>query len=163
MSDEQIVKIQLKVGQSEIAYEGPISFLQNELLDFVKEATDCCKANTPSDDAASKETPLTPNKDKKLDLSMTTIASHLKVKSGPDLILAACAHLTFVEGKEQFPRKEILATMRDASGFYNKNHEKVLTRDLRRLIAKKSVNEISKNSYALHAEKKKELETQLSD
>lgn len=163
MSDEQIVKIQLKVGQSEVAYEGPISFLQNDLLDFVKEARDCCKAITPSDDGASKETPLTPNKDKKFDLSMTTIASRLKVKSAPNLILAACAYLTLVEGKEQFSRKEILDTMRDASGFYNKNHEKALTRDLRSLIGKKSVNEISKGFYALHAEKKKEMETQLSD
>lgn len=167
--DENEVKIQVKVGQLEVGYEGKTSFLENNLLGFVKETIilygnhinllaldpDSYSRKTP------KETPPTTNKDKKFDLSMTTVASRLEVKSGPDLILAACMYLTFVEGKEKFSKDEIHEKMKGASGFYNAGKVSHIKRDLRKLMDKKFINEASDDRYELHAENRDALETRL--
>lgn len=160
--NENAVKIQVRIGQSEVSYEGPISFLQSDLFLFMKEAATWCKTNTPSDDPTLKDTPSVSNKTEKFDLSMVTIASRLGGKKPQELIVAACAYLTLVEGKKNFNKKEIHEEMKKATGYYQESHGKNLGRDLRALIRKGDIKGIKEDSYALSAEKKKKLEAELS-
>lgn len=161
MSDNT-VKIRLKFGQSEIDYEGPLSFLQNDLSVLMKEMAGFCKNHgiaMDTDSPASSEKTLEPlpNENKKINFSTQSIASRIPVKTGPDLAIAASIHLDFVEGKEEFSREEILKEMKSAKSYYKKTMGSNLTNHLGNLVKNKSLNETSSDIYALSAEKKAEI------
>ena len=164
---ENTVKIRLKFDQFEIDYEGPLQFLQDSLSAFMKEVLVLYEDHkdippiSPLSDTEKTQT--TPNKDRKIDLSVDTIASHIQASTGPDLILAACAYLTFVENKNKFSRKEILDRMKDAQNHYKQSMGSNLSEYLKGLVEKKFLNQLSSGSYALNAAKKAEMEKELLD
>lgn len=163
---ENTVKIRLKFGQSELDYEGPLSFLQNDLSVFMKEIAVWCKTNTPPkediDSTASTETTPTANDNKKFDdISIDMIILELGSEKAQDLILAACTYLTFIEKKEKFSPNEILEVLDNAKGYFDEKKRRYFKRDLGRLVKKKSINKLQDNNYALRADKRKELEEKL--
>ena len=163
---EDTAKIRLKFGQLEIDYEGPLLFLQNYLSTFMKEAIILCENHNsipPTDSVPVLEKVSTAsNENKEIDLSTGTIASRTQAETGPDLVLAACAYLTFVEKKNEFSRKEILDEMKNAQNYYNQNMGSNLSQHLKSLVEKKSLNQLSSGSYALNAAKKAEMESLLA-
>ena len=167
MSDN-IVKIRLKFGQSEIDYEGPLSFLQNDFSVFMKEMADFCKNHSIAMDIdlpASSEKALEQisNENKKINLSTESIASRLQVKTGPELALAASIRLNLVKGKEEFSRQDILDEMRSAKAYYKKSMGSNMISYVAGLVKNQSLNEISSGIYALNAGKKVEMEKKLLD
>lgn len=164
--NENAVKIQVKIGQSEVSYEGPISFLRSDLFLFMKEAAVWCKTNTPPkediDSTASTETTPTANDDKKFDdISIDMIILELGSEKAQDLILAACTYLTFIKKKEKFSPDEILEVLDNAKGYFDEKKRKYFRRDLGRLVKKKFINKLQDNNYALRADKRRELEEKL--
>lgn len=81
--------------------------------------------------------------------STNTIAAILDAKTGPDLALAACAHLTLVKGQARFSRKEILDEMQSAAAFYNQNYSGNLTKILQSLMKAKRLNLVASQTYSL--------------
>jgi hypothetical protein len=71
--------------------------------------------------------------DRKFDHSTDTIATMLGAKAGPGLVMAAAAHMHFVNGKQVFTRKEIIAEMRTATGHIKKSYIANLSMHLKRL------------------------------
>jgi endoglucanase Acf2 len=53
--------------------------------------------------------------------TVAAIAGQLSVKTGPDLIIAAAAKLTLVDGKDTFSRDELIAAMKTATSYYKKS------------------------------------------
>ena len=161
---ESTVKIRLKFGQFEIDYEGPFSFLQNDLSAFMKEIAGFCEnhdaASTVDLDPPSshEETKEPDNKNGGIDLSMDVIASRMKENTGPNLVLAACAYLTFVKQQTRFSRKDINDEMKNASAYYKKSMSGNLTKTLDKLIKNQHLNQASSGMYALNAAKKAEME-----
>src|SRR5690349_3289925 len=103
--DGESAKIRIKIGEIEIEYEGHASFLQDELLNLVQnlvgfyaEHKAAIPIDAPSDNLqVGSSVGVSPP----LDHSTNTIAAHLGASSGPELAIAAAAHLTFVKRQDR--------------------------------------------------------------
>src|SRR5688572_8721918 len=102
-----------------------------------------------------------PNK-RRLQLTTNTIAAKLGAKTGSDLALAACAHLSLVKGVDSFQRKHILAEMKLATNFYKNTFGKNLSGCLKTLVNRSKILETTENTYALENKEKTRLEQPLN-
>src|SRR5687767_12900337 len=130
-------KIKVKVGGVEVEYEGSEAFLKEELPGLLstlaklqKEfgSTPTLETEIPRENGEARVAPVFGQ------ATTGTIAAKLGVKSGPELIVAACARLIFVLGKDSFTRKEILQEMQSAAGYYKYTHVNNLTKYQRNLV-----------------------------
>jgi hypothetical protein len=165
MSGEQIVKLTLKTAQVEIEYEGSENFLRSDLLGLITEVAEIHKMNPPIGTAHQLiKTPAQEMNAKDhipLKLSLANIATNLNVGTGPDLVLAACAYLTFTENKSTFKRKEILTAMKTANSFYKKTYSGNLSKYISSLLGEKKILEQINGVYALSDQAKTEMELKL--
>lgn len=164
--DGESAKIRIKIGAIEIEYEGQASFLQDELLNLVQnlvgfyaEHKAAIPIDAPSVDVQGRNSAGSPGS---LDHSTNTIAGHLGASSGPELAIAAAAHLTFVKQQDRLTRKEIDTEMKNATTYYNKNMSSNLSSSLTTLVKAKRFNLIRKDVYALSASEKLALEAKLA-
>lgn len=161
MSDD-LAKIRLKIGQLEVEYEGKPSFLQDGLFNLLEKMVGFYtehKAAIPADPTPAKTTGAGPGD---LDYSTNTIATHLGSKSGPDLAIAAAAHLGLVKKKDTFTRKEINNEMKSATTYYKASMSTNLSKSLHTLVRGKHFNQTAKGVYALSGPERKALETKLA-
>lgn len=143
-------KIRIKMGPIEIEFEGSEDFLKSELPTLIANVSALYQsADIPEDDATSGTAPPS-SQGSDLQLSTNSIAAKLHCKSGPELAVAAAAHLTLVAGKQVFTRKELLDEMKTASGYYKSSYMSNLTKTLNQLV-KSKFNEPSNGKYALTA------------
>lgn len=157
------VKIHLKIGQIEVDYEGRESFLEDGLYDILNMMPGVLEKypvqlSNPTLDTKHAMNETDGGHKTKIDCSMSTIARRMHVKTGPDLVIAASAYLTFSEQKETFPRADILAAMKKATGHYKKSMSSNLAASLKSLVNNKCLNETSGGAYAVVESKKKEME-----
>ncbi|MBW7996823.1 MAG: hypothetical protein FVQ81_09715 [Candidatus Glassbacteria bacterium] len=157
-------KIRLKIGGLEIEYEGKESFLQDELFNTVKKALTLYAENKeliPAEPAAQagagRAAPLGG-----FDHSTNTIAAHLGVSTGSDLVIAAAAHLALVKGKDKFTRKEINDEMKGATTYYKTSMSANLSKSLETLVKGKRLNQVAMNNYSLSASERQSLEAKLA-
>lgn len=154
------VKINFKIGQLEVRYEGRDSFLKDELSNFLEKILDLVKrdntllANSYHQSSGKVEDLKEENT---LNLSTATIASRINENNGPGLAMAAAAHLTFVEKKDSFSRKEILEEMKTASNYYKAPMGSNLGANLNRLVKKGRLNQTASGTYALASTEKEKL------
>lgn len=157
-------KIRIKVGATEIDFEGSEEYMRDELPKLVELLADF--AVLGGDEEGSTELDVLPpsNDSSKKPLSLTTnsIASKLSAKSGSELVVAACAHLYFVKGAERFSRANILAEMKLASNFYKQTFNNNLSSALKQLVKSDLLLEVAQDTYALVEKERKRLETILS-
>lgn len=85
------------------------------------------------------------------------------VNSGPELILAACAHLTLVKGKESFTRKEIIEEMNTAKSYLKRSYISNLSKSLTNLVKSGKISETGREIYSLTAQTRKEMEQLLAN
>lgn len=156
MSDS---KIQIKVGIVEFSGEGNQDWLADQLDKILAKVPELLKI-----EMAAPQTNNLPNGAANLNggggqtiqLSMTNVAAKLGSKSGQDLATAAGAYLCLVKGKSTFTRNEILAAMKDATGYYKKSFGSNLTNVLGGLI-KTTFTESAKDTFSLQVSKVQEL------
>ena len=159
-------RIKIKVGAIEVEYEGEETFIKDELPGLIKIVAVLHEKTGASPPDETKKTP----EEKggggeagkgKASLSTSSIATKLGCKSGPDLVMAACAHLGLVELKPQFTRSEIVGEMKSATAFFNKNFLKNLSSALKTLVVDDRINDVGTNTYALSAIEVPKLKTKL--
>ena len=150
-------RIRLKVGNLEIEYEGSDSFIKSDLLALVSKAIDLIREQgvdiTTIDDTSGQQ-----SIGGKTSGTTSTIATKLGSKSGTDLIVAAAARLTLVMGLESFSRQQLLDEMKLATAYYKKSYSNNLTKYLQQLVKAGELIEAAKDTYALSASKRSELE-----
>jgi hypothetical protein len=158
-------KIRIKMGSTEVEYEGSETFLKEELLSLLSELLRLQKENA---NITGSQFNL-PNSGSNISGSQgsiqgttKTIAAKLACNSGPDLVIAAAAHLTFVAGSHTFSRQNILDEMKTASGHYKKNFSNNLTSYLQNLVKADKLFESAKDAYSLSDTSKRELEAKLA-
>ena len=167
-------KIKLRIGQLEVEYEGHDSFLKEDIFHLMERAIEfhakhsqTVPTHPPQDntlyDDGDDDSANSVGHSRKLELSVSTIATHLGAKTGPDLAFAAAAYLAMVQEKERFSRKDIHDAMRTDSGVYKRSMAKNLTPALQSLIKSGKVNEVAKESYALSAAGKERVESSLDN
>lgn len=164
---KNINEIRIKIGPIEVEYKGREEFLKNELEGLLLTVLNTYnEARIPFGIEESTTSSESSNEEKaKSAFSYTTgtIASKMGVNSGPDLIIAACAHLTLVEGKESFGRKEIIEEMKTATHYLKQGYISNLSARLGNLVRSGKISEISKDRYALTAQTRNEMEQILAN
>ncbi len=156
-------KIRIKLGPIEVEYEGTENFLKEELPQLLEAVANLYKQSglpEMKQDVGGSGGGGTGT----LQLQSTTgaIAAKLGCKTGPDLVVAAAARLTFAGGKETYSRKELLNEMKTASAYYKATYRANLSATLNGLIKDGVLLEPAKDTYSLSAPKKTELGKQLA-
>jgi hypothetical protein len=159
-----MTKLRIRTGDLEIDAEGEEQFVKNDVLELVKEIVRLQGSVSPSKEHKHKENSHLDPRGPQDPIKLTTssIAAKLNAKSGPDLIIAAGAQLTFVQQKESFSRNDLLAEARTASAYYSENVRKNLSSHLNSLVKSRKLNEISVGVFAIHASARQELEAKIS-
>lgn len=161
-------KIKIKLGAIEIEYEGSETFLREELPQLLSAVADLYeKSRSALEPAPSNQVALAnatsgaitdPGDKPKYVATTGSIAAKLGCKSGPELVLAAAARLTFVLQMSNFARQKISDEMKTASAYYKASYLSNLTASLNNLVKDGKLNEPSKGNYALTATSVKHLE-----
>ena len=164
---EHKVKIRLKIHGIEVEYEGRESFMKNDLSDLLSTMTDFLTEHsgaTSSPHSQLEETKSLGTKAESpaIDLSISTIATRMSVKTGPDLIIAACGFLTLVKKKQTCSRADIHAAMKEASSYYKASMGSNLGAYLSSLVKSNRLNQSASDTYALTAKEVKTMETFLA-
>ncbi|MDY6826615.1 MAG: hypothetical protein SVV67_05490 [Bacillota bacterium] len=153
-------KIRISFGKFEVEYEGSEEYLKTEFIKMVESLI----AVVPEEELIFEdegEEILPESKDpekKKLELSPNNIAAKINVKTGQDLIMAACVSLLYVKGANKFKRNDILAEMKLANSYYKNTYSNNLTKYLNQLVKNGNLIETKKGEYTLPAEKRKEFD-----
>ena len=147
------VHLRIKVGVVEVEVEGSQEFVEGSFPDLLtrllekngwRDGVEALKPNVRGE-AAKAGAP----SGQGFEHSTNAIASIMDVKTGPDLAMAACAHLSIVKGEAKFARKAILDEMQSATAYYNHNYSGNLTKILQSLMRAKKLNLVSNQTYSL--------------
>jgi len=156
-------KIRIKVGEVEIEYEGEEQFLKQELTGLLTAVAQLHNAvgaphkKAPQAVTTQSDTATASN----IKLTTSTIAHKLNVKTGPELLIAAAAHLTFSKQQPTFSRQQLHDEMKSANAHYNKNYSANLSKHFTSALKDNKLTERAKDSYALTADAIKDLEARL--
>jgi hypothetical protein len=162
-----MTKLRIKFDDMEIESEGEEQFVKKELLDIVAAAAKLRESLGIDSDsrvngAENRDSSRVRRAHDSIQLTTSSIATKLGAQSGPDLLLAAAAQLTFVQNKDSFTRRDLLNQARTASAYYNENVRKNLSSHLNSLVKGNKLNEVSVGVFALHAKARAELETKVA-
>lgn len=94
--------------------------------------------------------------------STDTIATLIGATSGPDLIIAAAAHLHFVQGKVTFSRHELTSQMRSAPSHFKTTFVNNLSTYLSGLTRADRLRLSGSDIYALSSKERQSLEAKLA-
>jgi hypothetical protein len=97
------------------------------------------------------------------DHSTNTIATLLDSRSGPDLIIAAAAHLHFAKGAAKFTRQELAAEMRTAPGHFKETFINNLSKYLTGHTKADRLRLVGKDTYALSNRERQDVEAKLAN
>lgn len=137
-------KLKIKMGHIEFEYEGDAAYDSAAVKDLFSHMESLLVSAPPRvirvalDDKTPAESEVEPPLDI-VDHDTQTVAAHLQAKTGVEVAIAAAAHLQICQGKKGFTRKELLADMQQAHGYYNQAMSGNLTKILRTLISQKRV------------------------
>lgn len=165
-------KLQIKLGQLELAFEGSEEFIKNDLTNLLEQVKKLGNvfASTPPSTASSGQSAAS-NSGVQNDphpgsidrnLTTSTIAAHLSANTGADLVIAAMARICVVGGAQKVTRRELTTEMRTATAYFKDNYVSNLTRILRTLITSKRINDLGSNTYALSASERTSLESKVA-
>jgi len=157
-------KIRIKIGSIEIEYEGTENYLKKDLPELIDKLVSLNLPISNEKESITDSSSIIDENDAGtvIQLSSNTISAKLEVKSGTDLIIAACAHLTFVQSKDTFQRKDILAEMKTANNYYKNSYNANLTPYLKSLVNTHKLIERTKDTYALNATEKNRIKSVLN-
>lgn len=160
-------KLRIRIGEVEIEYEGTEEFLTQDLPRLLKTAMELRQLSAGSISGGTGKTGATGGSagaSKLASLTTGSIAAKLGAKSGSDLLKAAAAHLALVKNEQAFSRQQLLSEMQDATSYYKKSYSPNLTKYIKTALQKEGfLSEIAKNSYALTAGARADLEKKLAD
>ncbi len=156
-------KFRVKLGPVEVEYEGDKEFEKEKLLELISEIIHIYESSgkkiAGSPGAPHEGSGKDAGKGQGIQLTTGDIASKLGLGKGKNLLLAACAHLEFFEGKQSSTREEILAQAKTAKSFYRASVRNNFSAYLQRLGDK--LNEIAADTYAINEITRNELKEKL--
>jgi hypothetical protein len=158
MAESQIT---IKVGELQFEASGEAKWVADQVREFWENLEQIKAAGVSAD---AKENDLAESRGSTADnkrLTTSQIATKLGCKRGPDLIIAAAAHLGLVKGKLQFTRTELIDEMKSATAFFNKNYVSNLSSYLKKIVQDDDLNEVGTQTYALSADKAENLRNSL--
>lgn len=156
-------KIRIRLGSIEVEYEGAHEYLNDDLpklLGTIVELREKVGDLEGTDGGGGEGDKVT---SKKVQAgTVAAIAAKLNATKGPDLIIAAAAKLTFVDGQTSFARKALLEAMQSAKNYYKQSYGSNFSQYLKRLVGDNKLTEPSTDHFALTAPEVKRLEGALA-
>lgn len=153
------MKLRLRVGPVEIEVEGDELPDRKDILELASAAADLYLEKGLVGTTSAPDIPGKP----RIQGSTASIASRLNCVSGPELVIAAAARITFVDGEEWFEPHQLLAEMKKATAHYEAGYQDALSRDVKGLIKSGKLIEVSPSLYALSATMRRELYRALAE
>ena len=151
-----------KAGNFSVEYRGDSSFLIDDLSRVIQELLDAA----PSELLKEEGEPTNETKPKESaqiqHMSANTIAGNMGAKSGPDLVVAAIAHIQLVQGRDSANRGTILSEMKTATTYYKSTYGSNLSSYLNSLVRAKRINLVAENTYALTASERSSMKAIMS-
>ena len=152
------VVIEVKIGGTQINYQGPIDFLENG---FVSVCERLISVSPSLPDGSQPSTTDRPNKSGLFEFTMKTMASKLDARSGPEMVLCAIAKHHFVDGNERVTVDQIRMSMKEVPARFKPSMSKNLIAHLERMMKSGKVTEVSTGVYALTDGQIREIELRL--
>jgi hypothetical protein len=156
-------RFRLKIGPVEVEYEGDEPPTKEELLELAAAA-----AHVYNDRALGRRRRTSRGMSIQGDGlrvlgSTASIAERLNCVSGPELVVAAAARLTFVDGEEWFEPAQLLEEMKKATAHYDQEYRDTLLQDLGGLVKSGKLVEVAENLFALSPTMRRELQQALAE
>lgn len=157
-------KIRIKIGRVEVEYEGAHSYLADGLPSLLDDVLELSKRIPEENESigSSNHEKTARNANVPAVGTVSSIAAKLQSKSGPDLVIAAAAKLTFVDGNESFTRQSLLDAMKSASAYYKGSYRGNLSTALNGLQKEGRLTEVATNQFAVTAGEREKLQMQLA-
>lgn len=148
-------RFRLKAGPIEVEYEGDAVPDRKALLELVEQAMQSyVDKGLGSTNVGDRP---------RIRGTTDGIAARLNCISGPELIVAAAARLTFVGDEEWFSADELLSEMKLATAHYDQSYQASLERDVKQLVTSGKLVEVAPNVFALSATMRRELQQALGE
>jgi hypothetical protein len=163
-------KLKIKMGHIEFEYEGDAVYDNEAVKDLFSHIESLAGAAPPGTFDA-----LPPLNDQEngggstdaaadiAKLSVQTVAARLGGKSARDIALAAAAHLQVCLGRKSFTRKELLADMQQAHGYYSQIMSSNLSKTLQALVAGKLLMTMTGDQMTLSATELERLKAKIAE
>ncbi|MCM2354910.1 MAG: hypothetical protein NDI63_14915 [Pseudobdellovibrio sp.] len=156
-------KLKVKWGSLEIDFEGSETFLKEEFMQLLNAISAVAKeSGTLLTQPDVPSTVQTASSRRIGSLGMGTVAQKLAVKSGPELIMAAAAKLTFIDQKDKFTAKDLLSEMRQASAYFKESHATNFAKNIAVLVKNAKLNDVGGDAYSIPADRHEEFQSKLS-
>jgi hypothetical protein len=161
-------KLRIRMGHVEFEYEGDAQFDTAAIKDLFSHLeslagiTPAAAFDTPPDNGVATPTGTSiENAAMNLNMAVGTIAARLSASSGPDLAIAAAAHLQLAKGMASFKRADLLGAMQSATAYYKSSMGSNLSKALKTLVSSKKLNELTGSAYSLTASEQTSLRARL--
>lgn len=151
--------VKISLGALSVEYTGEQSFVEDGLLELIGALAEKAPAASTQAIATTSIPQHTSSAASVGHLSTNTIASQMSSHSGPDLIIAAVAHLQLVKQQDKATRSEISKEMKAATTYYKASFGGNLTSYFNSLVKAKRLNQISQDAYALSATERATMES----
>ena len=163
----QEARVRFKVGDVELEYQGPSSYIEDGLIDLFEKVLgysdfDARRTEQPSEPTSDLSEEST-TRQLATDISVATMISRLGAKTGADVLFMAAAHLAVCHGRSRFSRADILENAKLADGYYKRSISSNLTNYLGRLLKDGRLSQYSDSSYSLPEAYRQSVQRGLAD
>ena len=163
----QEARVRFKVGDLELEYQGPSSYVEDGLIDLFEKVLSygdfgvmlAGQAPKPTADQVGESSP----RQMETDISLATMISRLGAKTGADVVFLAAAHLAVCEGRNRFSRADILENAKSADGYYKKSIGSNLSSYLDRLLKDGRLTQYSDKAYSLPESQRQNVQSGLAN
>ncbi len=167
MSEHQPhIKVRIRRGNNEIEYEGPSALFGASDLMSVAEKFAEQIIRSPETVATSESSTLTAQKEESAiagggveNVSPENLLSVLPHEKHWQVVKLLGIHLVYVQGRQVFERKDVLKVGRSSPTLWTSGIRANLTKIFRRLIRDKVFLKREGFSYSLHADCRKEMDS----
>lgn len=162
-------KLKIKMGHIEFEYEGDAVYDNEAVKDLFSHIESLAGAAPPGtfdglaplNDSDNGEEGADDTADI-ANLSVQTVAARLSAKSAREVALAAAAHLQVCQGRKSFNRKELLADMQQAHGYYHQTMSSNLSKTLQALVVGKVLMTMTGDQMSLSASELASLKARIA-
>ena len=162
----ETAKVRFRVGDLELEYQGPSSYVENGLIDLFEKVLsygdfDVGTLVRQAPEPAAGPPEKSPPRQMNTDISLATMISRLGGNTGPDVVFMAAAHLAVCQDRTRFSRAEILENAKSADGYYKRSISSNLSSYLDRLLKDGRLSQYSDKSYSLPESQRKRIRSGL--
>lgn len=156
--------LRIKCGEIELDFNGEESFVEKHFLSLVAPLAKAIEHSEPKTSHAKHSTAQSSAdpKSQKHNLTTSTAATKLGVKSGTDLAIAA-AYVLHDGSKETFSRNELNQEMKSAKSYFKEVYRKNLSSSIATLVKQGKLLDQGSETYALSVGTKAELDKKFSE